>query len=223
MKWTKPDVIDIVGDLDDQLCFSRFSDGMPDEVISAAIKYAHLVQEFFEKCREICPNAQIHFATGNHDIRYESYIAKNAPALEGIITPEVLWKTDTYGIELSHYNNPPVHRFGDIYVHHGLHALSTAGGSAKKMADDFGVSIIVGHSHRQGFVPQTYKLRNETIRAYELGHMTDVNSEGMAYDTKHNWQAGFAVGLIHNDYPHIDLVSINNDNECVVDGKVFKA
>lgn len=223
MKKIKPDVIDIAGDLDDQLCFSRFADKTPDEILHAAANYAHIVQQFFAKCREIVPNAQIHYATGNHDIRYESYVDKKAPGLSGFITPELLWKTDTYGVELSHYNNPPVHRFGDIYVHHGLYALKDAGTSAKKLSDEFGVSVICGHSHRQGFMQKTYKLRNETIRSYELGHMTDVYSDGMSYDSKHDWQAGFAVGIISNDYPHIDLVSINKDNECLVLGKKFSA
>lgn len=31
MKWWKPEAIDIVGDIDDQLCYSRFSDGTTDE------------------------------------------------------------------------------------------------------------------------------------------------------------------------------------------------
>lgn len=222
MEWFEPDVIDIAGDLDDQLCFSRFSDKTPDEIMNAAATYAHLVQDFFKKCRDIRPDAQIHFATGNHDIRYETYIDKKAPAIKGLITPETLWKTDTYGIELSHYNNPPVHRFGDIYVHHGLYALSNAGTSAKKLSDEFGVSCIVGHSHRQGYMPKSYPLKGETVRSFELGHMTDIHSEGMAYDPKHDWQMGFAVGHIVNDYPHISLIGINEDFECVVDGKVFR-
>lgn len=222
MEWFEPDVIDIAGDLDDQLCFSRFSDRTPDEIMHAAAKYATLVQDFFAKCRQIRPKAQIHFATGNHDIRYEAYLDKKAPAMKGLITPETLWKTDTYGIELSHYNNPPVHRFGDIYVHHGLYALSNAGASARKIVDEFGVSCIVGHSHRQGYMPKSYPLRGETMRAYELGHMTDINSEGMSYDQKHDWQGGFAVGHIVNDHPHISLISINEKFECVVDGKLFK-
>lgn len=31
MKWWKPEAMDIVGDIDDQLCYSRFSDGTTDE------------------------------------------------------------------------------------------------------------------------------------------------------------------------------------------------
>lgn len=221
MEWFNPDVVDILGDLDDNSACSKYSDGKPDEVINAASKYAPMVKQFFEKTRGIVPDAQVHFATGNHEIRYDDYIARKAPALAGLITEDMLWGTDQYGIELSYYNNPPVHRFGPMYVHHGMYALSTSGASVKKMVDEFGVSCIVGHSHRQGAVFKTFKLKNEVQRGYELGHMTDVTSSGMSYDNRHDWQPGFAIAHIVNDYPHVQLVSISPDYTCVVDGKKF--
>jgi len=220
MEWFEPDVIDILGDLDDNSACSKYSDGTPDEVINAVSVYAPLVKNFFEKCREIRPEAEIHFATGNHEARYDSYLEKKGKALVGLITPELLWGTDTYGIDLSHYNNPPIHRFGDIYVHHGIYSVANTG---TKMLDEFGVSIIQGHSHRASATFRSYPLRNEQLRAYEIGHMTDIYSSGMSYDRKHNWQAGFAIAHIVNDFPHIQLISINSDFEAVVDGKLFKA
>lgn len=220
MEWFQPDVIDILGDLDDNSACSRFSDGKPDEVLSAVKVYAPLVHRFFEKTREISPDSQVHFATGNHEKRYDDYIDKKAPALKDFITPELLWGTDTHRIELSYYDNPPVHRFGDMFVHHGPYALKDSGASAMKMIDEFGVSCIVGHSHRQSAVFRSYPLRDEKLRAYELGHMTDIWSAGMSYDRKHDWQPGFAIGHIVNDYPHISLISIHDDT-CVVDGKKF--
>lgn len=223
-EWFNPDVIDILGDLDDNSACSRYSDGKPDEVLNAASKYSPMVKQFFAKTREISPDAQVHFATGNHEIRYDDYISKKAPALSGLITPELLWGTDQHGIELSYYNNPPVHRFGDMFVHHGLYALKDSGSSVAKIIDDYGVSCIVGHSHRQGAYFKTYKLRNETLRGYELGHMTDVYSAGMSYDTKHNWQPGFAVAFIENgEYPHVELVSISQNGTAYVAGRKFSA
>ena len=222
-KWMNPDVIDILGDLDDACPVSRYADGKPAEVIGAAATYAPLVQDFFKELRGNSPDAQIHFATGNHEARYDDYIDRKAPAISGLITPELLWKTDTYGIELSYYNNPPVHRFGDIYVHHGPYALKNSGESVRKVIDEYQVSAIVGHSHRQASVFKTYELINEVRRGYELGHMTDITSPGMGYTALHDWQPGFAVATIVNDYPHIDLVQISPDYKCVVFGKVFSA
>ena len=223
MDWFKPEVIDILGDYDDNSACSRYSDGTPDEVMNASSKYVPQVQEFFGTLREKNPNGQIHVATGNHEIRYDDYMAKKAPAIMDLITPEVLWKADTYGLELSYYNNPPVHRFGDIWVHHGPYALKDSGSSVAKVMDEYRISCIVGHSHRQAAVFKTYELRNEVLRGYELGHMTDIKSSGMAYTALHDWQPGFAVGHIEGDYPHIQLVTISPDFSCVVDGKLFKA
>lgn len=221
MDWFAPDVVEIVGDLDDACPVSKFSDGRPEEVMGAITTYAPLVQKFFQTAREKC-SGQIYFHTGNHEKRYDEYIDRKAPALRDFLTPEMLWKTDTYGIELSFYDNPPVHRFGDIFCHHGLYVSKNSGDSVRKMVDEFGVSIVSGHSHRQAYAPRTYELRNETLRAWEIGHMTDISSPGMGYAAHHPWQAGFAIGHIVNDYPHIQLVSINEAYECVVDGKVFR-
>ena len=221
MKSFKPDVVDILGDLDDNSACSRFESGTPGEVINASAKFVPQVKDFFKTIRELVPDGQIHFATGNHEIRYDSYISSKAPALHGLITPELLWGSDTYGLELSYYNNPPVHRFGDIYVHHGLYALKNSGESVRKIMNEYNVSAIVGHSHRQAAVFKTYELKDEVLRGYELGHMTDIKSPGMGYTALHDWQPGFAVGYIDGDYPHIQLVSISPDFTCYVDGVKF--
>lgn len=221
VRWYKPDVVDILGDLDDACPVSRFSEGTPGEIEGAVVTYAPLIKKFFADLRSLVPNAQIHYATGNHEQRYDNYIDKNAPALKGLITPELLWGTDTSGIELSYYSNPPVHRFGDIYVHHGPYAHTKGGESVRKVMDDFNISAAVGHSHRQAYVAKTYPLPDIELRGYELGHLTDVNSSGMAYDMKHDWQAGFGYAHIVDDYPHMFLSRIKDD-VCVVDGKVFK-
>lgn len=230
VKWYKPHVIDILGDLDDACPVSRFSEGTPQEIQDNIVAYSPLIRKFFADLREIVPSAQIHFATGNHEERYDNYIDKKAPALKGLITPELLWGTDTYGIELSYYNNPPVHRFGDIFVHHGPYASSKSGESVRKVLEDFGVSAVVGHSHRQGYVAKSFPLADRNLRGWELGHLTDINSSGMGYDLKHDWQSGFGMGYIESGantkdglYPHISLVSISPENTAVVDGKIFRA
>lgn len=222
-KWFQPDYIDILGDLDDACPVSRFAEGTPVEVSEAAYTYAPLVQDFFKRLRENSPEASIHYATGNHEQRYEDYINKKAPALRNLITPEILWKTDTYDIELSYYNNPPYERFPGMFVHHGPYALSKGGESVRKVLDDFNVSCIVGHSHRQAQVARSFPLAGRTLRGIELGHFADVNSIGMAYDRKHDWQMGGATAHIVDGFVHISPFFINDDYVTVVDGKKFSA
>jgi hypothetical protein len=222
-KWFDPDYIDILGDLDDACPVSRFADGTAAEVLDATYTYAPLVQSFWSDIRATSPDADVHFATGNHEQRYDDYVSKKAPALRGMITPELLWKTDTYGVNLSYYNNPPVERFPGFYVHHGPYAVNKAGESVRKVMDDFNISCMVGHSHRQAYVAKSYPLPEVYLRGWEIGHLTDINSSGMAYDRKHDWQPGFAIAHVENDYPHVQLVSVSPDYVCYVDGRKFSA
>lgn len=218
IKMWQPDEVDIVGDLDDQSCFSRFTTGTPEESLDAYFKYAPLNKQFLTELREELPNSEIHFHLGNHDIRFESYVDRNAPAFREWINPEKLWGVDTLGIKTHHYKDPPVHRHGDIFVHHGPYALKDSGSSVKKCLDEFHVSCIVGHSHRQAYVPQSYPLAQD-LRGWELGHLADIDHKDMKYDYKHNWQQGFAVARVDETrYPHVNLVEISRDYRAYVEG-----
>jgi hypothetical protein len=140
------------------------------------------------------------------------------------MTPESLWGLDTLGYEYIYYGDMPKRRFGDIHVHHGVAISQHAGESVRKDVENFGVSIVRGHSHRAGSFFRTYELRNETLRGYEIGHMSDVTSDGMSYTNMKNWQQGFAIAHIENgERPHLQFIHISPDYSCFVDGKRFQA
>lgn len=223
MKHLKPSTVALLGDVDDACPVSKYSDGKPEEVQNAIVTYAPLVQDFLGTIRKTLPQARIHYATGNHEARYDEYIAKKAPALRELITPEFLWKTDTHGVELSYYNKPPFELYPDFYIHHGPYALKGAGSSVQKVIDEFNITCMVGHSHRQAFIHKTFELRGYSLRGWEIGHFTDEKSEGMAYDRLHDWLPGFAVGYWEDNYMHVELVTISRDYKCVVGGKLFSA
>lgn len=238
MKWFKPDVVDYLGDQSDQACYSKYSDGTTEEFFNSIAKKPEespvpfvketerITKEFYEQTRAIRPDADIFVALGNHDIRVFGYMDKKAPAWAAEITPNALWGLDDLGIDYIHYNDLPKLRYGDIYAHHGISALKDAGASIKSDIDNLGVSLIRGHSHRIAVFNKTHELRNETLRGYEIGHMSDVKCAGMLYTNVHNWQLGFAIAHIEGGvYPHIQIVQIREDGEtlsCVVDGKVFR-
>lgn len=222
IKWWKPDVIDIAGDYDDAPCVSKYADGTSKEHTDLIYTYAPLIQGFLSDIREIVPNAEIALHAGNHEIRIDNYISSKAPALQGLITPEMLWKTDTLGVDCYSYADPPVKRFGKYYVHHGIYATKGAGNSARKMMDEFGVSIISGHTHRQAIVSQTFELTGEQRTGIELGHLTDVKSRGMSYTNLRDWQSGFGYAYIEGETVYPFLCQIN-DNSTVADGKLFSA
>lgn len=236
LRWFKPDVVDYLGDTDDQACYSKYTEGRPAEFLQmhkagdgANIpmllrKEALLAKDFYVHTRKLLPKAQLFTALGNHDVRVFDYLDKKLPDYAEEITPEALWSLDSLGYDYIYYNDLPKHRFGDIHVHHGVSISKHSGDSVAQDMETFGVSIIRGHSHRAGSYFKTYELRNETLRGYEIGHMTDVKSSGMAYTNSHNWQRGFAIAHIENGHwPHIQFIHISDDYTCFVDGKKFSA
>ncbi|AWN03927.1 metallophosphoesterase [Rhodococcus phage Peregrin] len=235
MKWFRPDAIDYLGDTSDQDCFSKYSVGTSNEFLSQIAKpvteeitpfimeQERPVAEFYAQTRKMRKNADIFIALGNHCVRVFDYVDRKMPESAKAITPESLWKLDSLGINYIHYADLPKKRYGDIHVHHGNAISQHAGESVRKDVENFGVSIIRGHSHRAGTFYKTYELKNETLRGYEIGHSTDIKSSGMSYTNQHNWQAGFAVAHVVDDYPHIQFIEMTPDYTCVVDGRTFKA
>jgi hypothetical protein len=235
MKWFKPDVVDYLGDTDDQACYSKYTEGRSAEfmqlhkddsrdlIVPMMRHEAKGARDFYTKTREMLPDAQLFSALGNHDIRIFDYIDKKLPDYAKDVTPEALWSLDSLGYEYIYYDALPKRRFGDIHVHHGLSIAAT--GSARKDMEDMQVSLIRGHSHRIASHMVTYELRNngegETLRGYEIGHMCDEKGPGMKYTQHHDWQKGFAVAHIVNDYPHVQMIHVSPDYSCVVDGKLF--
>lgn len=244
MDWFKPHVVDYLGDTSDQFCFSNFEVGRTKEflntipkqedqsegIVLPADNLMHFVQveekgtaEFYALTREKRKNAEIFSALGNHDIRVFAYADKHMKEVLEQLTPESLWGLESLGIDYIYYEDLPRLRYGGLYAHHGIAANAEAGASVKNDIDKLGVSLIRGHSHRMGTYYKTYELRNETLRGYEIGHMCKVDSDGFKYSQIHNWQQGFAVGLISGDNVHIQMVEISPDYECWVAGKRFKA
>lgn len=234
MKWFKPDVVDYLGDTSDQACFSRFEDGKSKEFMSSlkgetieslpkfVAEEERLVRDFYAQTRKMLPKAQLFSALGNHDVRVFDYVDKKMPDAIETITPEFMWGLDTYGYDYIYYNELPKRRFGDIHVHHGIAISQYSAESVKKDMDNLNVSLIRGHSHRAGAVFKTFEMHNTTLRGYEIGHMCDEKHPIMSYSQIHNWQKAFAIAHIVDDYPHIQLIMVSPDYECVVDGKVFK-
>lgn len=242
MDWYKPHVVDLLGDVSDQFCFSSFETGRTKEFLNTVPETPEGIEppvpaerlmdfvkkeesdtaELYKRIRQKRKNAEIFSALGNHDIRVWNYADKHMKEVLDSLSPESLWGLDKLGIDYIYYEDVPKLRFGDIYAHHGIAASAEAGASVKSDIDKLGVSLIRGHSHRMASYYKTYELRNETLRGYEIGHMCKVDSDGFKYTQIHNWQLGFAYGIISGDQVHIDLAEIRPDYSVMVAGKVFR-
>lgn len=221
MKWFKPTVIVNIGDLADGTGTSRWADGTTEETLAGIVEENEMVRDYWAKLRKFAPDARMIWTLGNHDIRPFEYVDKKAPALREMISYESLWGTGTFDVEVYDYNLPPQVKMGDIYIHHGVAVSKHAGDSARADVENWGVSIVRGHSHRQGYFARTYELKGETVRGYEIGHLMDIGQAD--YSQVHNWQQGFAVGHEHDGIGSIDLISIQHDYSCMYAGKRFTA
>lgn len=244
MKAYKPDEVLLPGDIVDFPEYGRWADGgtqeflnnLPagpdlteDGALSKVFDNAKDGREFYQKVRETCPDARIRVALGNHDIRIWNYFDKKMPGLLEHITPESLWRFNTLGIEHIMYEDRPMHLWGGIHMHHGVSISKHAGESVRNDIDNFGVSLIRGHSHRAAYYHKTYNLRNEVVQGWEMGCMMDKDSSGASYDNVHNWQLAMGSGIVESgvagtvdgNRAHIEVHPLN-DYSVMVGGKIYK-
>lgn len=241
MKAYKPDAIDIVGDIDDFLEFSRFSDGTTDDFFNQlkksrkdepesedfspvpfVLQVSEKAKEFYTDIRKAHPNADIFSALGNHEDRVFSYMDKKAPEFVDAITPDSLWDFKNLGIEYAMYQEPPTERFAGVHVHHGA-TTTTTGLAVKNDIENYGISLVRGHDHRGGVVYKTFPMRRETLVGMGTGHMCNPRGYGLQYTIDPSWQLGFGTIEIDehgNVFPQFHKIS--PDYTVIFNGRVFK-
>ena len=222
LKGFKPDMVDLVGDLDDSDSTSRWAVGA-EKTIGVNEAGAQATREFIATIRGIAPTANIHLFDGNHGwTRHDKYIKENAPALVGTITPDTLYDHERHDVVFHYYGDLPYNRFNDMYVHHGQAVSKHSGESVKADIDSWGVSLIRGHSHRLGDYFKTYEITGQRLEGYEIGHMMKV--EKADYSNQRNWQQGFLYGYVSEGQHFLELVPIKETAEglaCYVAGKKY--
>jgi len=232
MKKWRPHAIDVVGDVDDQLEYSSFSDGTTDEFFNKVKKEdsnplpfikenADGARQFYADLRSQHKRADIHASLGNHDIRIFKYIDKKSPDNKALVTPEFLWGLDSVGISYNMYHEPPRERFAGVHVHHGA-TTTTAGLAVRADIDTYNVSLVRGHDHRGGVVYKSYPMTNSTLIGMGTGHMCDPTQYGLQYTINPSWELGFGIGHVEGNNVHLQFVPITREYTCIVDGKLFR-
>lgn len=270
MKSWKPDAIDVVGDIDDQLEYSSFSDGTTDEFFNQikaeekeyekavaarekelikqskglpegvvldlpeipeiepadaqtlhfVKKHADGAREFYMTLRKQHPNADIHASLGNHEMRVFKYLDRKAPQVIGEVTPEFLWGLDNAGITWRMYEEPPMERFSNIFVHHGATTSST-GLAVKSDIENYNISLVRGHDHRGGVVYKSHPLSKSSLVGMGTGHLCDPSAYGLRYTINPSWEQGFGIAYVVDGKAHLQFVPMRHYT-VVLDGKVFK-
>lgn len=221
LKWFKPNAVDLLGDIDDADSTSRWAEGTSRSKIALHDDGVIETRNFLADIRGLAPKADCHFHDGNHGwFRHEKYFDKNAPQALEFITADTLYEYKKVGFDWHTYGEPPVKRFGNVWAHHGESISKHAGESVRNDVMSWGISLVRGHSHRQGSYAIDYHLTGNKMRGWEIGHMTNISK--MTYDRSPNWQAGFAYALVDGDNVHMQLVEIHHDYTAYVAGKLFR-
>lgn len=160
----------------------------------------------------------ITFVPGNHEDRLDKFIANSARALkglEGLSLPEQMkarqLKIDYRGGMYA----AGACQIGPVSFRHGEIARKHSAYSAKgEYEDKARRTLVMGHTHRQGMF--CVSTGGPSHWAVEGGCLC----EDAEYDPNPNWQRGFVVVEIFDDFAVPKIYRIVNDM-CLVDGEII--
>lgn len=185
----KCDTIFLGGDCVDAYELSRFE---KDKKKRSWKEEIQLTKQFFSFLRYKFPNAKIYYLYGNHDLRYQSYIRKNASALDGIEAFDFrnLFDFDRFGIieidplahakykglSLVHGHEWGGTTFSPVNVARGLYMRAKA-------------SAMCGHSHQTS--EHTEKdINGKIITCWSVGCLSEIRPD---YSKFAKYNHGFAI------------------------------
>lgn len=209
-----------IGDL---VCFDDFSfHEAPADRTDDTVFTLDLVHEFYTNLRKVAPTAEIFQIAGNHEVRLERYIKRNAPRLQQFksLTVQEMFKLDEFKIKWKGIRDRLV--VDGLKVTHGTRVRPESGGSARaELKANHYKTGVSGHCHRLGWV------KDNDVVWMELGNLADPNYEAHAYlgDSEANWHQGFGEGTCcvdanGNYHWFLRPIEILN-NSFVVDGILY--
>ena len=222
-KKTEPGAIFCVGDEWDAYEVSRFEKGSYRENGWSFEAGRKAVRDIMGSFANIAP---LHISRSNHGDRLDKYLKYHAPALYGDsdFTVEAL---------LGYRDNPRItyhqgaFQFapGWALLHGDEKGLSQiAGMTARKAAEFYNTSVVIGHTHRQAWWRKTAMLNGEPtleLHGIEVGHLMDVSQAEYNGALAANWQKGFALLEIRSGRVYPQLVPFDDRGRFYLDGKLW--
>lgn len=214
----KPDVVIFNGDGFDGAKISRHSRIGWDKRPSVKEELDAL-GEYLEQVRKANPNAKYFYTYGNHSMRFETYLASNAPEIEGLkgtTLAEYIPGWDLAMMVMVNKNTMIKHRHKS-----GIH-------NAWNNVRDAGIHTVTGHTHRQVCRPWTNF--GGTWYGVDLGMMARVDGPQFDYTECGNqglsdWRSGYGVLTVRNANlmpPDLATVTDEERGEIYFRGKTFK-
>ena len=213
-----PDIVVLTGDIIDFYAVSRFPKKKRKYDAQGEIAYTN---KQLDKLEAICTEVgvKVYVTLGNHDVRMERYLDKEAPQAAHLFSIAEALHFDERGWEWCDYNESI--RIGKInFTHdfgkHGATSLTTGPAT-------YGDNVIYGHTHKLGvFYGGT--IAGDTHVCMNTGWLGDVNYIDYAHKDKVRKEDQLGFGYIYlesNGTGHCFPVPILN-YRCVVEGRLIK-
>lgn len=196
VKRIKPKYVILIGDVFDGSRISRhprigFLESRP--MVKDELK---AVGEYLDELQKAAPKgAMLIWCLGNHDARYESYIASMAPEMEGVEGMRLKDRFPAWHPCWSVHINEgmPSHTVIKHRWHNGIHA--TYNNTLKS-----GVSFVTGHLHKLD--ARKWVDFSGTRYGVDAGFMADIDDAQFVHyteDSPKDWTSGFPV-LTYRDH-----------------------
>ena len=220
----QPDELFCVGDEADSPEPSRWNKGRAAEYSKTLQAGLDKTSNIMEGFKNALGDKPFHVMRSNHGDRIGNYIDKYAPALAGLreLEYEALLRYDE--LDITYHNK--IWQFAPGWaLAHGDEGslLQTAGGTALNLARRIGLSVVCGHTHRQGIqhyhVGYNGRISNRLF-GVEVGHLMDLNKADYLSTGAANWQQGFTVLYIRRSNVTPVNVPIIGRSFCV-EGEVY--
>ena len=136
-----------------------------------------------------------HYLPGNHEARLTKYLWHKAPELAGI--EELTWhgflQLEKMGWDIRDFDGSqnPMVDVGKLTVTHGHIVRKHSAYSARALLEDYGCSVLVGHTHRMGSYWRS--TLDTTHVCYENGCLCSLSAGKHYAKGAINWQQGFSV------------------------------
>ena len=201
------------GDVFDGASISRFpSIGWEEK--PQVVEELSACKKFTNEIQGIVPHAELVWPLGNHDLRFETYLANNTPDVNGVLGTRLADHFDQWAMSWSGWINDDVvikHRFkGGIHATHNNTLWA-------------GRTIVTGHLHSQKITPYTdYNGTRWGVDCGTLASLHGAQFGNYTEDNPLNWRSGFAVLSFHKGklLPP-ELVQVWEKNKIVFRGKVW--
>jgi len=145
------------------------------------------LHKYLARLRADNPNAHIINTKGNHDLRFEKFLLRNAKPLFGIKPANMpsSWATNSIPFLLRFDELEIEQETGPVKINDRLITMhgEFAGGTVQKYLGRYACSVMFHHDHRRGYGRRVFP-NGQAIEAFGFGCQADITGSVPSYHNK---------------------------------------